>query len=399
MMQNGSCECSKSELNVLSVPPTMTAMQESQWVEHFPIASLTNNASIEFIIPPRTEHWTDLSQSYLYVKFKIIKADGQALDADSNVAPVNNFLHSMFNSVDLYLNNKVISSNSDTYPTRAYIENLLSYNADSKSTHLKASVLWVEDTAAHFDTLNHDGVIVGLQTRMAAISQSKTAVLFGRLHLDLFQQEKYLPNGIEIRLRLNRSSPNYCLTGGNNAPHAKIVLETVSLHVRNVELLPVVANDLNHVTAQQNIKIPIRRVEVKSFTIGNGIQSKVEDHLFQGQLPKRVFIAMVTNAAFNGGYATNPFRFQHFNLSKLDVSCNGHNIHNRPFERNFEQGLYLKSYLSLYQAVSAFGLNKSFDIAKEDYIGGYCMWGYDLTADKGSEEGQLHPIKTGSLLT
>ena len=42
----------------------------------------------------------------------------------------------------------------------------------------------------------------------------------------------------------------------------------------------------------------------------------------------------------------------------------------RPVEPNFRQGLYLKSYLSLYQAVSAFGLNKSFDIAKEDYVGG-----------------------------
>ena len=168
MMQNGSCECSKSELNVLSVPPTMTAMQESQWVEHFPIASLTNNAPIEFIIPPQTERWTDLSQSYLYVKFKIIKADGHDLEADSNVAPV---IHSMFNSVDLYLNNKLISSNSDTYQYRAYIENLLSYNADSKSTFLKASVLWVEDTAAHFDTLNHDGANTGLQKRMDTISQ------------------------------------------------------------------------------------------------------------------------------------------------------------------------------------------------------------------------------------
>ena len=131
------------------------------------------------------------------------------------------------------------------------------------------------------------------------------------------------------------------LTGGNNAPNAKIVLETVSLHVRNVELLLVIANDLNQVIAQQNMKIPIRRVEVKTFTIGNGIQSKVEDHLFQGQLPKRVFIAMVTNV-------TNPLRFQHFNLSILDVSCNGHSIHNRPLEPNFEKGLYLKSYLSLY---------------------------------------------------
>ena len=32
MMQSGSCECSKSELDVLTVPPTMTTMQESQWV-------------------------------------------------------------------------------------------------------------------------------------------------------------------------------------------------------------------------------------------------------------------------------------------------------------------------------------------------------------------------------
>ena len=209
MMQNSSCECSKSELIVLSVPPTMTAMQESQWVEHFPVASLTNNAPIEFIIPPQTEHWTDLPQSYLYVKFKIIKADRHDLEADSNVAPVNNFLHSMFNSVDLYINNKLISSNSDNYPYRAYIENLPSYNADSKSTFLKASVLWVEDTAAHFNSFDHDGTNTGLQKRMAAISQSKTAELFGRLHLDLFQQEKYLPNGIEISRRLNRS--NFCL--------------------------------------------------------------------------------------------------------------------------------------------------------------------------------------------
>ena len=194
MMQNGSCECSKSELNVLSVPPTMASMEESQWVEHFPIASLTNNAPIEFIIPPQTEHWTDLSQSYLYVKFKIIKADGHALDADSNVAPVNNFLHSMFNSVDLYLNNKLISSNLDTYPYRAYIENLLSYNADSKSTFLNASVLGLKTLLLSSIHSTMMGLIQGFQKRISVISQSKTAELFGRLHLDLFQQEKYLPN-------------------------------------------------------------------------------------------------------------------------------------------------------------------------------------------------------------
>ena len=96
----------------------------------------------------------------------------------------------MISSVNLYLSNKPISSNSDNYPYRAYIETLLSYNADSKSTHLKASVLWVEDTATHFNTLDHDGGNVGLQKRIDEIAQSRTAQLLGRLHLDLFQQEK-----------------------------------------------------------------------------------------------------------------------------------------------------------------------------------------------------------------
>ena len=145
------------------------------------------------------------------------------------------------------------------------------------------------------------------------------------------------------------------------------------------------------------MKIPIRRVEVKTFTVGTGLQSKVEDHLFQGQLPKRIFIGMVRNDAFNGAYAQNPFRFLHFNLCKLNVSCNGHSIHNRPFEPDFEHGLFLKSYLSLHQAVSAIGANKSFDITKDEFEAGYALWGYDLTPDQGSEEGRLHPIKTGNL--
>ena len=397
MMQSGSCECSKTELDAVSVPPTMTAMQESQWIEHFPVAALSNNAPIEFNIPKQTEHWTDLSQSYLYVKFKITRADGTALQADDNIAPVNNFLHSMFSSIDLYLNNKLISNNSDTYPYRAYIENLLSYSKDSKLTHLKAGDLWSNDTPGEFNTRAQDGNNEGFKDRFQAITTSKTVELFGRLHLDLFQQEKYLPNGIEIRLRLNRTPVNFCLIAADGAEAAKIVIEHISLNVRNVELLPVVSNELNQVIARHHMKIPLRRVEVKTFTISRGLQSKIEDHLFQGQLPKRIFIAMVSNAAFNGTYTTNPFQFQHYNLSKLDVSCNGHSIHNRPFEPDFEHDLYLKSYMSLYQATAALGLNKSFDIAKEDYPHGYCMWGYDLTADQGSEGGQLHPIKTGNL--
>ena len=42
-------------------------------------------------------------------------------------------------------------------------------------------------------------------------AQSKSMELQGKLHLDLAMQEKYLPNGLEFKLRLNRSSPHFCL--------------------------------------------------------------------------------------------------------------------------------------------------------------------------------------------
>ena len=103
-----------------------------------------------------------MCQSYLYVKFKITNTDCTNLAADVSVAPTNNFIHSMFSSIDLYLNNKLVSSNMDTYPYRAYIENLLSYNTDSKVTYLKASDLWVNDTVGSVNALTHNDVNEGL---------------------------------------------------------------------------------------------------------------------------------------------------------------------------------------------------------------------------------------------
>ena len=43
----------------------MPTMQETQWTDYHPIASLDSyHAPIEFVVPPHTEYYTDLSQTY-----------------------------------------------------------------------------------------------------------------------------------------------------------------------------------------------------------------------------------------------------------------------------------------------------------------------------------------------
>ena len=393
MMQHGSCECSKSELDVTHVPPTMTAMQDGHWTEHYPVSSLNNSAPIEFVIPAQTEKWTDVNQSYLYLKVKVLKPNGNNLDADTETSVVNNFFHSLFSSIDLYLNNKLITNNADTYAYRAYLENLLSFSTDIKKTQLSALEVWYPDTAGHMQ----DNAIAeeneGFKSRRLRIAESRVLEMCGRLHLDLFLQDKYLPNGIEMRLRLHRSPINFCLFG----VEGKVEIVHAGFNVRTVDLLPVVANDLNQTIARQGMKMPIRRVEVKTFTIPSGQRSKIEDHLFQGQLPKRIILGMVLNSDMNGDVGTNPFDFRHFNLTKLEVSVDGKSSHNIPFQPNFTTGECLRSYMSLFQATGALGLNRSMGLTLDEYMNGYTLWGVDLTADQGSEEGQLHPIRTGNL--
>ena len=66
------------------------------------------------------------------------------------------------------------------------------------------------------------------------VAKSKSVELQGKLHLDLALQEKYLPNGLEFKLRLNRSS-QFCLMSDDYP--AKIKIDTAILRVRNVQLL------------------------------------------------------------------------------------------------------------------------------------------------------------------
>ena len=175
------------------MPPTMTTMQDSQWMDYHPIASLDSyRAPIEFVLPAHTEYYTDLSQSYLYLKCRILNADANNLDAGKKVSPVNNFFHSMLSSIDMYMNNKLVSNNMDTYPYRAYVENLFSYGSDVKDSRrerqLKAGAYWYEDEPKKIDDIAHTNDA----ERGKQVAESNVLELQGPLHLDVSLQEKIL---------------------------------------------------------------------------------------------------------------------------------------------------------------------------------------------------------------
>ena len=74
-----SCECLKSELLLFDIPPTQTAIEGSYLVEYKPISSLSDDTTIEFVIPGNSEEYLDLAHTMLslVVSIKQTKTDAE----------------------------------------------------------------------------------------------------------------------------------------------------------------------------------------------------------------------------------------------------------------------------------------------------------------------------------
>jgi len=380
-----SCECTKSELDLFSIPPTQTSIENGSWIEYHPLATLSDTSPIEFEINGSGEDYIDFANSYLHVRAKITKPNGEDLDVDTPVGPVNLFLHSLFSQVDISLNGTQITPSMNTYPYRAMIETLLSYGGDAKDSQL-TSELFYKDTAGRMDSVDFQEAARngGLYKRSRFTVESHEVDMMGRLHADLFFQERYMLNEVATKIKLIRSKDVFALMSANNF-HIKIV--SAVMYVRKVKLSPSVF--LAHAKALErtNAKYPIRRVICKTFTVPAGFLDVSHEKLFSGQIPSRLVIGLVRNDAFNGAFARNPFNFQHFNLNEITVYIDGQQQQSiKPLHPDFTNGRYISSYLSLFSATGKINKDDGNGIDRNEYGSGYALYAFDLSPDLAEDD-------------
>ena len=244
-----SCEGVKSELDLFAVPPTQTSIEHGGWIEHQPITSLDSGGPIEFVVPGAGDAYIDLANTYLLVRAKVVRGVGTDIADDTPVAPVNNWLHSLFSQVDVHLNDTLVTPSSNTYPFRAYVETLLSYGAEAKKTQL-TSQLWYN------------------------IAGSRVVEMMGRLHVDLFMQDRFLINGVTVKIRLVRSKDAFSLMAGGANPDYKVRIVDAVLFVRKAVLSPTVA--MAHIRALEKgtgeVSAPPGRLQGILDTAGRAVE-------------------------------------------------------------------------------------------------------------------------------
>ncbi len=281
----------KSELDLFSTLPMQTAIESGSLQSYRPITSISNNGPIEFVVSGcSNDEYLDLARVYLHLHVRLtVPIPGPAAIVPGAVGapppvvpvigPVNNWLHSMFSQVDVYLNQKCITPPNNCYNYRAIYENILNYSKSSKQSHLSTG-LYYDDTPGHMNSTTGDNV--GFTRRREHTLNNQIVDLLGPLHCDLFNVDKYLLGGVEMSIKLQRAKDSFHLMGDANSGAIFEIIDA-ELYVRKVKINPSVVLAHTKALSVATVKYPINRVDMKAITIPAGAQTKTMDNIYLGK--------------------------------------------------------------------------------------------------------------------
>jgi hypothetical protein len=356
----------KSELRLFDRALPQVVVESASICDISPTTSISEDAThIDFLISGSNNEYLDLNDTLLYVRFRVVTADGKNLTVDAPVTTSNLLLNALFKDVKLSINQTVTEGGNQMYAYKSTIEDIFGFNSDAKLHQLEAR---------GFDTSEDD--------RKKKIQASRQCELMGSLRLDFLNQPKYLLPGLDVKISLIRNSDSFALMKGNG--HPKIQLLQTKLYVRRVKCNPSVLQGHSVGLMKRNAIYPFTRSNVVSYSIPKGSMSYNKDNLFlQSQLPKFVIVGMVKTQAYNGVLADDPFYFNHFDVSSVGLYKDGQSAPYREiYEPNFENDLFFRDYVkSIVHNTQHLNTNVNNGITMDEFKQGYTFFTFNLTPD------------------
>ena len=208
------------------------------------------------------------------------------------IGVINNFGHSVFNKIDVYIGNGIgklnLENNSGNYAYKAYLINLLNYGSDSKESWMQ-SALFSKD-AGQFDNYEINPFetrkIKDTSDQMFEIKVPKNvnSVFLDRrlyfldskgiidivipIHADIFHCEKFLKDGIPLYLTFLKNEDSFLLKG-DDADDYEVKIIFAELLVNYCEINNEVKEAHIHALEISNLKYPIRPFNILEDTISS----------------------------------------------------------------------------------------------------------------------------------
>jgi len=185
-----------------------------------------------------------------------------------------------------------------------------------------------------------------------------------------------------MKITMDLEKPEFFLMKPESATAGELKIIEATLYAKYLTISSSVLLAHHKMLSQHAISYNFKRNVIKNFIIPSGVLSQNFENVFSGPLPANLVIGFVKNASFNGDQLYNPYNFDNFNLSQIQLNVNGNNIpNNSPL--TITDNSASKAYHDLYV-----GLNyhqKDFGLAfteNEFHKGGFQLFAFDLTPTK-----------------
>ena len=210
------------------------------------------------------------------------------------------------------------------------------------------------------------GASPGLFNRYIATLDGKIVYLEGPLFIDVFQQPKLRLNGVSIGIKLWPSLDAFRLisdsirSGGEDCGRLfQTLCPTFRLrtHRTNERLIQM-----------QAAIYPYLRTEIKTTSIASGQYSFSSNDIFQGLVPNKLIVGLVSSAAYMEDYSIIPFYFKHYDCSSVSFYVDGQSYPSQPLQLNYEAD----QYVGCYRTLTTF--RNDVNVDRYDYKEGHCFY-------------------------
>lgn len=318
-----------------------------------------------------------MKRSILNVSFKILKKSGSELANDPGegdlVSVVNLALSSIFRQVDISLNHVPIAQSvGGNHAYRCLLDVLLNSTKQEEDTIL-TSELFYKDQGEEL----HGGWLsnYGFTRRVGYTSKSRVCTVRGRLRTDITEQKNLILPGVKLGVKLYQADDLYRLICAPKEEGEYMLQITDAFYdICQITVEPKILLGHAETLKSECALYPIQRSDMKTYNVQKGSFSFSIDNVFQGSVPNKIVLTMCSSETFHGSKNLNPYNFEHFGVSYIEVMIDGVSRPRSALTPDFKNSEFTEAFSTLFDVNDGkIGL-----IQKKDYAEGYCIYMFEL---------------------
>ena len=186
-------------------------------------------------------------------------------------------------------------------------------------------------------------------------------------------------NQKDVKLKLYRSSPAFCLLSGEANPSYKIDNFDIYLLAPKVKVNPPVIYGHSEMLKHTNAKYFYPKSETRIQSIPSGSTTFQWENMSQGQKPSKVVIGFVNSASTSGNYISNPFNSLNCNITFICLYADGMPVMGNPLKLDFNHGAVIaKAFTNLFILTDKWNKDEGNVISREHFERGSTLFAFDF---------------------